>query len=653
MASDLTVRLLGDDSDLRKTLNESAKDAAKWSAAVAAAAALATAAIVASTSAQVKELTVLSRAANTSVSDFQRMAFAASQYGAEQEQLAGILKDFNDRIGDFNQTGAGPMVDFFERIAPKVGVTAENFKNLSGPQALQLYVSSLEKANLSQADMVFFMETMSSESTDLIPLLAENGRQMALLADEAKALGLGLSEIDATKIENAANQASKMGVVFDSLTQQLAVQFAPVIDEVAGRIISAATESKAFKTAIQDAFNFVIDSGGTVADVFFHYEKAIKVVELAYRQLEITASVTARSVVDQWVEIGDFIDSFINDAIRTLNSFPGVNMDEVVTGDSEALATVTNWAEGAKKSFDETRGELANLVSQELPSVAFKKFIEDAEKASEAAAEAAVKARESAKAVEVPELGKPKAESKADELLRKDLESRLEVIREANLTEQELANEKLLADLETLSDGNQQKLLTDEEYLIQKMDLQKRFDDEAKEQAQKAADKQTAIEVAAARARLNVASGAFGNLSTLMNTENKKLFEIGKIAALAQATIDGYAAVQSSYAQGAKIGGPAVGAAFAATAAVATAVQISGIASTSFGGGGGSVSAPGGGAPSVSDQTTSGGAGSNDTSRSLLIQGDFSSESLFTGDAVRSLIEKIAEQQADGFTVVS
>lgn len=653
MASDLRVRLLGDDSDLRKTLNDSAKDAAKWSAAVVAAAAVATAAIVASTSAQVKELTILSRAANTSVSDFQRMAFAASQYGVEQESLAAILKDFNDRIGDFNQTGAGPMVDFFEKIAPKVGVTAENFKNLSGPQALQLYVSSLEKANLSQADMVFFMETMSSESTDLIPLLAENGRQLGLLADEAEKLGLGLSEIDATKIEMAANEASKMGVAFDSVTQQLAVQFAPVIDEVAGRIISAATESEAFKTAIEDSFNFVIASGGTVADVFFHYEKSIKVVELAYRQLEITASVTARSVVDQWAEIGEFIDSFINDAIRTLNTLPGVNMDEVVTGESEALATVTNWAEGAKKSFDETRGELANLVSQELPSVAFKAFIADAQAASQAAAEAVVKSREAAGAVEVPGLEKVSVESKADEDLRKDLESRLEAIREANLTEQELALEKLDIDLNTLAEGNEAKLLTDKEYLAQKMELQQRFDDDATAQAKQTADRQLAIETAAARAKLNVASSAFGNLSSLMNTENKKLFEIGKVAALAQATIDGYAAIQSSYAQGAKIGGPAVGAAFAATAAVATAVQISNIASTSFGSGGGSVSAPGGGGGSVAEQATTGGAGSNDTSRSLLIQGDFSSDSLFTGDAVRSLIEKIAEQQADGFTVVS
>jgi hypothetical protein len=37
------------------------------------------------------------------------------------------------------------MKDFFEQIAPKVNVTAAQFAKLSGPEALQLYVSSLEK----------------------------------------------------------------------------------------------------------------------------------------------------------------------------------------------------------------------------------------------------------------------------------------------------------------------------------------------------------------------------------------------------------------------------------------------------------------------------------------------------------------------------
>lgn len=60
--------------------------------------------------------------------------------------------------------------------------------------------------------------------------------------------------------------------------------------------------------------------------------------------------------------------------------------------------------------------------------------------------------------------------------------------------------------------------------------------------------------------------GALDNLSQLMRGQSKKLFELGKMASLATATIKGLEAVQSAYAAGNKIGGPILGAAYAATA---------------------------------------------------------------------------------------
>ena len=94
------------------------------------------------------ELSRFSTLAGTMPEQFQKMAFASSRFGVEQEKLADILKDVQDKVGDFLQTGAGPLADFFEKIAPRVGVTADQFKRLGGADALQLYVSSLEKANL-------------------------------------------------------------------------------------------------------------------------------------------------------------------------------------------------------------------------------------------------------------------------------------------------------------------------------------------------------------------------------------------------------------------------------------------------------------------------------------------------------------------------
>lgn len=96
----------------------------------------------------------------------------------EQDKLSDIMKDVNDKFGDFMQTGGGEMADFFEKIAPKVGVTAQQFKGLSGPQILEKYYQTLQKANVSQAEMTFYMEAIANDATLLAPLLDNNGQKL-------------------------------------------------------------------------------------------------------------------------------------------------------------------------------------------------------------------------------------------------------------------------------------------------------------------------------------------------------------------------------------------------------------------------------------------------------------------------------------------
>ncbi len=95
------------------------------------------------------------------------------------------------------------------------------------------------------------------------------------------------------------------------------------------------------------------------------------------------------------------------------------------------------------------------------------------------------------------------------------------------------------------------------------------------EQEKALQQKQAALDKQVATLRLNQAAGFFGDLSSLTQTKNKELFEIGKAAALANAIINGFLAVQNALA----VPPFPVGLALAAAAAVKAAVQISGIQS--------------------------------------------------------------------------
>ncbi|UYQ71946.1 hypothetical protein OF122_18195 [Pelagibacterium flavum] len=179
--------------------------------------------------------------------EFQRLAHAARSVGVEGDKLADIYKDMNDRIGDFTQTGAGPLADFFENIAPQVGLTADAFRDLSGPEALQAYFNALEDADLSHADMTFYMEAIASDATALIPLLRDNGQafrelgESAAVISDGDASGLlkyrdGLRELDAAfksvGIALATSGILEWATSFVSKISELLRHFAEVNPEV-------------------------------------------------------------------------------------------------------------------------------------------------------------------------------------------------------------------------------------------------------------------------------------------------------------------------------------------------------------------------------------------------------------------------------------
>lgn len=244
--ANLSIGLSADSARLKKDLDKAGKQTKKWSnqqkksfegvtksikGMALAIGAVGAVAAVRSLSLMSRELLSLSKLTGLSTKELQRVAPALATVGVSTEKYADILKDVNDKVHDFLQTGGGPMVDFFEKIAPKVGITADAFKDLSGRESLQLYVKSLEDANLSQEEMTFYMEAIASDSTLLLPLLRNNAAEM-------KRLGLATSQAIDDKVlidlSNLGLQLEALGVI---VRNAITNAFGPLIS-----ILSSAVE---------------------------------------------------------------------------------------------------------------------------------------------------------------------------------------------------------------------------------------------------------------------------------------------------------------------------------------------------------------------------------------------------------------------------
>ncbi|MEI2415499.1 hypothetical protein V8Z80_04875 [Orrella sp. JC864] len=216
-----------------------------------AAATTATVALVRSTAQSAQEISRLATLSNTSAERFQAVAYAAQTAGIEQEKLADILKDVQDRVGDFLQTGGGPMADFFEKIAPRIGVTIEQFRRLSGPEALELFYSSLEKANLSQSELVFYMEAMASDSSLLIPLLKNNASGLRDMEQRARSLGAVMSNETIRSAVEMNRSMRELETSLTSLKNNIAQQVIPVIANLTGGLAEAARVSGSMITSLE------------------------------------------------------------------------------------------------------------------------------------------------------------------------------------------------------------------------------------------------------------------------------------------------------------------------------------------------------------------------------------------------------------------
>lgn len=257
-----------------------------------------------------RELQIFASISNTTTQEFQRMAVGAQTMGISQEKLADQLKDFNEKLGEFITIGSGGAVDFFEQIAIKTEGSAEGarklaleMQNLSGPKALQLYVDKLEEAGATQQQMSFYLESMASDTTNLIPLLRDGGKGFEYWADAAERAGVIMDESAIAKANELKVQMELLGLQVDGAKNKFIQGLMPALVSVGDGMSNAATET-----------NLMSDAGETLGEVFkgvaatgMGVYAVVKMLSNAIAGLAFDA-VNAKKTVDLAAEKGTWAD---------------------------------------------------------------------------------------------------------------------------------------------------------------------------------------------------------------------------------------------------------------------------------------------------------------------------------------------------------
>lgn len=695
---DVLVKITTDNTGLTQGLDAAKGSLKAFGLAAAAALGAATGAFVVMTGAAIKSASEMERFAklsNSSTREFQRMAAAVSTVGIEQDKLADILKDVNDRVGDFMSTGAGPMADFFERVAPLVGVTAEQFRGLSGPQALQLYVDTLQKAGASQQDMTFYLEAMASDATALIPLLKNDAAELNRLADAAERVGAVLSEETIAQLNLAKQSLFDIQSAATGFQNELVAAVAPALAQAASALADMSGEggpvaeaidriaasfgalaekmaSPEFIAAATSALTLLIDLAARGADALIFLAENAEILTGAIGLLSAAvyalggpigvvarlAGVAAAGVAALAISSGDAqgaaggfstaIQDNANKLIIAANASKAYreelvkliaiqrsqagaqieNLEAQADKQSAAISKIEAEWNGRAAGMFETAPDIGALISEREKTL---EQLGEANRIGRQLAEqqglAEQLAGQSTSPVEIPGGGLPAFTDDAGGGGggENETQTRLDALQNELATERELLAEWYAEGQTTLEDALAQKLLTEEEYRQQRERLEAEHGERMTEIDRKALD-----------AKLEMARTALGGLSALMGTENEKLFKIGQAAAIAQATIDGWAAATSAWKHGMATGGPPLAAAYTAASLAKTGAMIASIASQSASGGGGSGSGGGG----------SGQAAAPQAPLDVRLTG-ISADTIISGANMGSLLKALSDEAGD------
>lgn len=185
---------------------------------------------------QAREIERMATVAQVSVERIQALSYASEQYGIAGDKMADILKDVNDKLGDFTSADAGEFADFFEKVAPQVGITADELSRLSSPEVLVRVKEAMDQANVPMKEQLKYLEQIANDASALMPLLENKGERLYELTQRYDDLNVAMSKYDIQQFKQMDQQIAdmelKLGRAFSNLSRQVTYSLLPAMDDV-------------------------------------------------------------------------------------------------------------------------------------------------------------------------------------------------------------------------------------------------------------------------------------------------------------------------------------------------------------------------------------------------------------------------------------
>ncbi|HCG9047903.1 TPA: hypothetical protein NJ686_004584 [Vibrio parahaemolyticus] len=379
----LTVALYANSTQFTSELNKSQKTAKTWSDSVSKTLSIATKATAAAAVTAAGSLAVLykqqaawidqtAKHADTlgiSTEALTQFRHAAELTGVGSKNLDTSLQRMTRRIAEA-AAGSGEAKD----VLNELGVSAKQLSQSTPEEQLYVLADAFSQVE-NQSDRVrYAFKLFDSEGVKMANMLAGGAGSLRSMADEADALGITLSRVDAAKIEMANDAMYKVSASTQAWSKSIAVELAPILAALSDEITSATRAAGGFGVVTSEVFDGVVKGVAFASDVWRGWDLIINSAITAAYGYRLAMMKVWQGVIDGAVQAGETITKAVAWPLQQTLEVAGAFNDSAaeMAASLEAITTfkppkLFNVAD-AQLEYSQALWELRDLASQPLPS---------------------------------------------------------------------------------------------------------------------------------------------------------------------------------------------------------------------------------------------------------------------------------------------
>jgi len=176
----------------------------------------------------VTEMDRVARSLDVNTTRFDKLAFAASQYGVGQDEFSQLLSDTSERITELLTIGSGEALDMFEQL----NISVDEFKGLKPDEMFIKMMEALSQVN-SQTERNLYLQQIAGDTGQRLSEVADDGAKSFIdLANSMDDFGGALNEDMIKESKELDKQLKDISATSSITLRNSLIALTPVVEDI-------------------------------------------------------------------------------------------------------------------------------------------------------------------------------------------------------------------------------------------------------------------------------------------------------------------------------------------------------------------------------------------------------------------------------------